>query len=333
MRRRDARESAAQDEDARPAGRSVHAHDREASGSALRASKHGEVNEASPNTNSPFAPVPETPVEGAYLAPPAQRRRGWGGAGATVVGIGVILAKAKGLLLILLNLKFLFVGKLLLSSLSFFVSVWFYALLWGWSFAFVFVLLILVHELGHAAFMRAFGVPASMPYFIPGFGALITMKGRPASALEEAYIALGGPLIGSIAACAAYLYGVASGQPFWIAAGYTGFFLNLFNLFPVYPLDGGRIVGAISPRVWIVGLAALIGVSLALHWFNPLLILLVVLGIPHAIAAFRGTLDARYYALTLSQRAGIAVAYFGLAGVLFVGMLASHVPVGATPFH
>jgi Zn-dependent protease len=291
------------------------------------------VNEATPGAPAPFAPAPDPAVEGAYLAPEAKRRKGWGGAGATAVSLGVVLAKAKGLLFILLNLKFLLAGKLLLSSLSFFVSVWFYALLWGWSFAFVFVLLILVHELGHAAFMRAFGVPASMPYFIPGFGALITMKGRPASALEEAYIALGGPLVGSVAACAAYAFGVATAQPFWIAAGYTGFFLNLFNLFPVYPLDGGRIVGAISPRVWVVGLVALIAVSVALHWFNPLLIILVILGIPQAIAALRGQLDARYYDLTAGQRIGVAFAYFGLAGVLFVGMLASHVPVGATPFH
>jgi len=274
------------------------------------------------------------PLEGTYLPPEPKRRGGWTGAGASAVGIGLLLAKFKSVLLVLLNLKwFLLGGKILLSSFSLLASVWFYALFWGWAFAVVFVLLILVHELGHAAFMRAFGVPASMPYFIPGLGALITMKGRPSSVLEEAYIALAGPLVGSLAAFACYLYGAATGEQFWLAAAYTGFFLNLFNLFPVLPLDGGRVVGAISPRIWIAGLVALIVAAIAFHWWNPLLLILVILSIPQAIAAFRGQLDQRYFALTAAQRGTMALCYFGLAGLLFVGMLAAHVPAPTRGFN
>jgi Zn-dependent protease len=278
---------------------------------------------------------PQVPVEGTYIPPERPRfGPGWKGAGAAAVGVGLLLAKAKGLLLILLNFKWFLIGaKVLASSFTFLASVWFYALFWGWPFAFVFVLLILVHELGHAAFMRALGVPASMPYFIPGFGALITMKGRPASVLQEAYIALAGPLVGSLGAFACYLYGDATGSGFWLAAAYTGFFLNLFNLAPVMPLDGGRVVGAISPRVWVFGLVALVVSAFAFHWFNPLVFILVLLGIPQVIAAFRGTLDPQYYALPLAQRATVAVCYFGLAALLFIGMLAAHVPVPAQTFN
>ncbi|MBV9646235.1 MAG: site-2 protease family protein [Candidatus Eremiobacteraeota bacterium] len=287
--------------------------------------------EETETTQQPEADV----VSGTYLAPETeQRRKRWTGAGATAVGLGLLIAKAKGVLVVLLNLKWFLVGsKILLSSLSFLASVWFYALFWGWSFALVFVLLIFVHELGHAVFMRALGVPASMPYFIPGLGALITMKGRPASVLQEAYIAIAGPVVGSFASLCCFLYGTATENAFWLAAAYTGFFLNLFNLFPVLPLDGGRVAGAISPRLWMGGLVAIVVCAVAFHWFNPLLIILLLLSIPQAIAAWQGRLDPRYFSLTFGQRAVMACWYFGLAALLFIGMLAARVPVPVRGLH
>ena len=269
---------------------------------------------------------PATPpvYEGQYIPPP-QRAPGSGwqkGAGGAAVGLALLLAKFKTLAFSLLYFKSFF-----FSALSLLVSVWFYALFWGWRFALVFVLLILVHELGHALFMRMLGIPASMPYFIPGMGALIALKGRPASALYEAYIALGGPLMGTVGALGCFLYGQATGSNFWIACAYTGFFLNLFNLFPTLPLDGGRIAGAISPRIWIFGLIAIVVAAIAFHWWNPLILILIVLSFPQAIAAWRGKIDTRYYALTASQRGGVAFSYFALAAFLFAFMLESHVGV------
>ena len=275
------------------------------------------------------APAPAPVYEGEYIPPQPKTTERWKAAGGAAVGLGLIAAKFKTLLLVLLNLKWFAVGaKVFLSGFSFFASVWFYALFWGWKFALVFTLLILVHELGHAAVMRFYGVPASMPYFIPGFGALIQLKGRPASALEEAYVALGGPLVGTLGALACYLVGQATGNAFWTAAAYTGFFINLFNLAPALPLDGGRIVGAISPRIWIFGLVALVVAAVAFHWWNPLILILLVMSVPQAIAAWRGRAgDDAYHALSLPQRAGVALAYFGLAGFLFAAMLASRVAV------
>jgi Zn-dependent protease len=268
--------------------------------------------------------------EGTYIPPERPKNSVLKTAGAGAVGIGLLLAKFKGLLLVLLNLKWFALGfKVFLSSLGFLVSIWLYTQFWGLKFAIVFVLLIFIHEMGHAISMRAFGVPASMPYFIPGFGALIQMKGRPASVLEEAYIALAGPLLGTAGALICFGYGLATQNGFWVAAAYTGFFLNLFNLFPVYPLDGGRVVGAISPRLWVAGLAALIAVAVALHWWNPLLVILIVMSIPQVIAAWRGQVDPAYFKLSAWQRAGVGVAYTALIGFLIVMMLLSHIPVPA----
>ncbi len=294
---------------------------------------HDQTNLTSAGDAFPSAAPPRpAPFEGEYLPPeqPAPRKEsGWKkSAGPAVVGLGLLLAKFKSVLFLLLSFKWFLIGsKVLFSSFTFLASIWFYSLFFGWPFAVVFVLLILVHELGHAAFMRIFGVPASMPYFIPGFGALITMKGRPASSLQESYIALAGPLMGTVGALACYTYGEATQSNFWIAAAYTGFFLNLFNLFPVMPLDGGRVVGAISPRIWIFGLVALIVAAFAFQWFNPLLVVLVLLGLPQVIKAWRGQIDPHYYSLTTMQRGGIAAAYFALMGFLIVAMLETHVAV------
>lgn len=256
-------------------------------------------------------------------------RGGWDkakAAAATAVSAALLSGKLKGLLLLLLNLKwFALAGKFGLSALSFFASIWFYALFWGWKFAAVFVLLILIHEMGHMLFIRWYGVPASLPYFIPGLGAFVAFKGRPASILHESYIALGGPLLGTLGALCCYGYGQVRFDPFWIAAAYSGFSLNFFNLFPVLPLDGGRVVGSITPRIWIVGFIALITAMLAFHWWNPLLLILIILGIPRAIDAWRNS-DEAYTVLTKAQRIGIATAYFGLCGVLLVLILLSRVP-------
>ncbi len=255
-------------------------------------------------------------AEPSQAAPAERARPWWQAAGSWVALVGVLAIKFKAVLL---------------SVLSFVASVGVYTLFWGWKFALVFTLLIFIHEMGHAIFMRVYGVPGSLPYFIPGFGALINIKGKPASVLHESYIALGGPLVGSIGALACLVYGVHTQNNFWLAAAYTGFFLNLFNLFPVLPLDGGRVVGSISPRIWILGFAAIIVAAVAMRWWNPLLLVLVLLGLPRAFQAWRGSeaRDESYYAITIPQRAGIALWYFGLCAALMIGMLYAHVPHSA----
>lgn len=274
-------------------------------------------------------PSPSKVTEGEYIPPnrPASNDR-WKGLGAGAVGLGILFAKFKSLLLVLLNLKwFLVGGKIFLSSFGFFASVWFYALFWGWKFAVIFVVLILVHELGHALVARFSGISASLPYFIPGLGAFTKIAPHPVSPVADASIALAGPLVGTLGALACYAIGEATGAQIWIAAAYTGFFLNLFNLAPMGPLDGARVAAAVSPRLWIFGLVALIVAAIAFHFWSPLMLILILFSIPQGIAAWQGRHDAAFDALNDSQRATIAVAYFGLAGFLFAAMLATRVTV------
>lgn len=274
-------------------------------------------------------PNPQSATEGEYIPPERPGSNGrWKGLGAGAVGLGILLAKFKSLLLVLLNLKwFLVGGKIFLSSFGFFASVWFYALFWGWKFAVIFVVLILIHELGHAAVARFSGISASLPYFLPGLGAFTKIAPHPVSPVADASIALAGPLVGTLGALACYAVGETTGAQLWMAAAYTGFFLNLFNLAPVSPLDGGRVVAAVSPRMWIFGLVALIVAAIAFHFWNPLMLILILFSIPQAIAAWQGRHDPAFDALNDTQRATIAVGYFGLAGFLFAAMLATRVTV------
>ena len=137
------------------------------------------------------------------------------------------------------------------------VSVGAYTLLWGWPFAALFVLLLFVHELGHALWLRKEGIPAGMPVFIPFLGAVISMKGMPRDAYVEAKVGLAGPVLGTLGAAVVLGLGEYTNSDLLRAAGHTGFLLNLFNLLPIVPLDGGRAMAAIHPALWIAGIAGL----------------------------------------------------------------------------
>ncbi len=289
------------------------------------------------NSSDPRPPEvpPQPPVEGEYLPPepphPASGRN-WRAAGGTAVGIAVLFAKFKGLLLLLLNLKWIFfASKFALTGFSFLASIWFYALFFGWKFAIVFVLLIAIHELGHAIFVRGFGLSAPAIYFIPGLGAFTTWKGGTQTVYQESVIAFGGPLLGTIGGLVCFGYGAATNEPFWYAAANVAFFLNLFNMIPLGVFDGGRITAAISPNLWIAGFLIVIVAAVAFHWWSPILLILVLLSIPRAVQAWKGQLDPRYYDVPGRQKIAIACAYFGLLAVLLACLVFSHVVVPGQP--
>jgi NAD(P)-dependent dehydrogenase (short-subunit alcohol dehydrogenase family) len=144
---------------------------------------------------------------------------------------------------------------------------------------------------------------------------------------EEARVALAGPLLGSLAAVPFWLAGLALDSSFLRAVAFTGFFLNLFNLIPVVPLDGGRAVAALSPRLWAVGLVLLVAVVLV--WHNPIGLFILLIGGMELWRRWRERKDperAAYYRVLPWQRAAVAVAYVGLAAALVLGMSATHVP-------
>ena len=171
------------------------------------------------------------------------------------IGAAIIAfaAKFKAILLLLPKLK------LLTAAGSMVVSILAYTTIWGLSFAVGFVLLLLVHEMGHVIALRREGIPASAPMFIPFLGAVISAKSLGDNAAAEARVGLAGPILGSLGAAACIVVWQVTGHDFWRALGFTGLFLNLFNLLPVLPLDGGRAMAAMAPWMWGVGLAVMVG--------------------------------------------------------------------------
>jgi Zn-dependent protease len=245
-------------------------------------------------------------------------RRAGSGLLATLILIG---AKLKTLLLLLPKLK------LLTTSGTMIVSVGAYALIWGWRFAIGFVVLLFIHEMGHVIALRREGVEASAPVFIPFLGALVWAKSLGGNALAEARVGLAGPILGTIGAAACLPIAAATGSDLWQALAFTGFFLNLFNLLPVTPLDGGRAMAALAPWMWFVGLAAI--VVLAFAFPNPIILIIAVVGAFDVYGRWsrrrRGGDEARtYYAVRGRDRALVGLVYLALIAVLVVGMDATH---------
>src|SRR4051812_32246419 len=213
--------------------------------------------------------------------------------GGALAAIGLVLAKigAKAKLLLVALPKL----KLFSTSASMLVSIVAYQLIFGWLFAVGFVLLLLLHELGHVFQLRREGIKASAPMFIPFMGAVISAKSMGDDAAAEARVGLAGPILGSLATLVPLVIWLVTGEDFWRALAFIGFFLNLFNLLPVVPLDGGRAMAAISPWAWWVGYAGLI--VLTVFWFSPIMLLILVFGGLESWKRFkaRNTPEARAY--------------------------------------
>jgi Zn-dependent protease len=246
------------------------------------------------------------------VSEPPPRRKGLGGLGAIGAAALALLLKFK---LVLVGLKFL------TPIWLFLVSLWLYVVLFGWQFAVVIILLLLAHEFGHYFAFRAYGLPAKLPMLIPLFGA-VTYGAVPEELEHDAYIALAGPLTGLALAAACYGAGVVSHDRFWFAVADTSAFLNLFNMIPIPPFDGGRIVGAIWPALWVGGFVIFIAAAFYLH--IPILFILIigVLGAPALIAAFRGQVDPRAARMTAGSRVSVSIWYLAtLFGLVYISAI------------
>src|SRR5207244_9024722 len=186
------------------------------------------------------------------------------------------------------------------------LSIWAYSLYWGWQYAVGFVLLILVHECGHLLAAKRLGLKVGAPVFIPFMGAFIALKEAPRNAWIEAQVGIGGPLLGTVGAVACYALSLATGNRMFMALAYTGFFLNLFNLAPVGFLDGGRIVTALSPWLWIVGFAIIVVMTILHSTF--VLFIILIFSVHRLFSLFRSKTDEqrRYFEVTPGQRWTIA---------------------------
>lgn len=223
----------------------------------------------------------------------------------------------KLLLLLFSGLKF---GKLLATGGTMLLSVAAYAFVFGWRYAAGFVLLLLIHELGHYVAARQRGLEVGAPVFIPFVGAWIQLKDMPHDADTEAYVGLGGPLAGTVAALACYFAARSNGSDLLLALSYAGFFINLFNLIPLSPFDGGRITAVLSPRIWLVGVPVL--VALFFWRPSPILILVAVLAFPNVVRAFKYDPslpeNQAYYGTSLESKLTYTCAYLGLVCVLAI---------------
>ena len=220
----------------------------------------------------------------------------------------------------------LFKLKVFATAGTMLVSIAAYSFIFGWPFAVGFVLLLLVHEMGHVIELRRQGIPASAPLFIPFLGAVVGMKQMPQNAWHEAKVALAGPILGTAGAAAVWVAAVAYDSELLRALAFTGFFLNLFNLLPIVPLDGGRAVAALHPALWLVGLAAL-GLLTYLHP-NPILIIIIIFGaleLWRRWQARRAGYQLDYYRVKPLQRVIVAAVYVGIAVACAIGMTYTHV--------
>ena len=233
-------------------------------------------------------------------------------AGALLLKFG---AKLKFVLLLLPKVK------LLTTSATMLVSVAAYALIWGWKFAVGFVVLLFVHEMGHVIQLRREGIEASAPMFIPFLGAVVMAKSLGNDATAEARVGLAGPVLGTLGAAAVAVVAAVTGSDLLMALAFTGFFLNLFNLLPVVPLDGGRAMAALAPWMWFVGFAGLLG--LAFVFPNPIMLLIIVFGGLETWRRFKARRNGEsgdYYRVKPAHRAMVFGVYVALIAVCAVGM-------------
>ena len=163
------------------------------------------------------------------------------------------------------------------------------------------------------------------PIFIPFLGAFIALKEQPLGVWQEFKIAAAGPILGSAGAVGCVVAHQVTGRDYWLALAFVGFFLNLFNLAPIWQLDGGRMISAIHPGLWIPGLAGLL--VLTFFFPSPILLILIVLGALQAWTWWQHRHDPgarRYYEISPGQRIAAAVVYLGLAAALALAMSATH---------
>lgn len=227
----------------------------------------------------------------------------------------------KALFLVLMAGK---IGKFLMTGGTMLISIVAYAFVYGWRYAVGLVGLIFTHELGHYMAAKQSKLDVGAPCFIPFVGAWIQLKEQPMNAEVEAFVGMAGPLVGSAAAFLCYLMAESNGSMLLMAIAYSGFMLNLFNLIPITPLDGGRIVAVISPKIWYIGIPILIGLFI---WRpSPMLLVLALMFIPKVLEALKNKdlEKSAYYMVNRATRISYAVQYLMLVVFLSITVFAIH---------
>ncbi|WP_243159297.1 site-2 protease family protein [Clostridium sp. cel8] len=240
-----------------------------------------------------------------------------------LIGIlGTLFAFILKFKFIFLKLKFLLVflklGKFTATLGTMLIAIFIYAKIYGWVFGIGFITLIFAHEMGHYIAAERINLPVSAPVFIPFVGAVISMKKNPKTVEDEAFMAFAGPAFGTLATLLCIPIYFLTGSNVFLALLYSSFLLNLFNLVPVNPLDGGRVVKIISPKLWLVGIPIL--AICVIKFLNPILILILILGISEVYKYFKNSKSGKvnYYDVEISTKITYALLYFGLVAILAI---------------
>lgn len=211
-------------------------------------------------------------------------------------------------------------GKVLTTGGTMIISMGAYALLFGWQYAAGFVLLLFCHEMGHYLAAKQRGLNVGVPMFIPFVGAWIQLKELPHDVHTEAYVGIAGPAAGTLSAFICYWLARTYDSHLLLALCYSGFMLNLFNMLPLSPLDGGRITAIISPKIWLLGVPLLAAVFI--YNPSPMLILIGLIAIPQIRIAlskdYAAAMPAGYYDTPMNLRVNYTFYYFALTGYLAV---------------
>ena len=253
----------------------------------------------------------DIPPDSPYHYAPAPRQSGrqaagWlGGAAAALFA----LFKYGGVLL----LKLPALGTLVSVLISFAGYAW----LRGPWFAAALISMIFVHEMGHVLEIRRQGMQATAPIFIPFLGAAIFQRSHPTSALKQAQIGIAGPIAGTIGATAAYLLYLSTGWDVLLLAAVLGFVINLFNLIPVWQLDGSWILAPVSKWVYVAGYGLVV---LAILWLHSIfLIIIAVFGLSSLVQRFRAAQSPYYTSVPVRARWALGAAWLAL--VVFLGVM------------
>lgn len=216
------------------------------------------------------------------------------------------------------------------ASLVLTLFVW-QSMLGTLSLAIGFLVMIAIHEMGHWLAAKQLGMPVSAPIFTP-LGAVILMPTLPKSSKEEAYIALAGPVLGTVGALAGFILGIALGVKDLITVSQLAFMLNLFNLIPLAPMDGGRISMVINRHLWMLG-APLLAWVVYSSGFSSMTVLVAAMVAWQAFqdVAMRKQLaqvNPQYFQPELPARLAYIATYLGLGAFLawayfFPGQLAN----------
>ena len=268
----------------------------------------------------------DRPVQADIPAQPGSNRGRRNGVVAGILAfLGLVLSKLSYVGLLVLKFKGLW-----FTVISTGVTALIYAQLFGWAFGVGIVLLILIHESGHVVVARIMGMPVTLPVMIPFLGAFVSMKQQPRTVAQESIMAIGGPVLGSIAAGLCYLGYLSmptstTGQ-LLRALAYFGFLINLFNLIPLTPLDGGRVTSLLSKWFNVAGLV--IAAALLLYEtqsgtsVSPVLFLVLIFGAFSTWQRFRSTqLNPAYYAVDAQTKVVVGSLYLALLLALGLGML------------